>query len=86
MRTIRKISLWTGGIIAGILIITSVLSYIYKDKIIAFVTQELSKQLEGEIRIGTIDISFLNSFPNVSIQLHDVLAKSTPGFNTKEFL
>lgn len=85
LQTIRKISLWTGGIIAGILIITSVLSYIYKDKIIAFVTQELSKQLEGEIRIGTIDISFLNSFPNVSIQLHDVLAKSTPGFNTKEF-
>lgn len=85
LRTIKKISLWTGGIILGIIIITSVLSYIYKDKIIAFVTQELSKQLEGEIRIGEIDISFLNSFPNVSIQLHDVLAKSTPGFNTKEF-
>jgi hypothetical protein len=82
---IKKISLWIGGIIAGLLIITSVLSYIYRDKIITFVTQELSSQLQGEIRIGKIDISFLSSFPNVSIQLHNIIAKSTPGFNTKEF-
>lgn len=85
LKKIRKIGLWILGIVVALLIASAVVSYIYKDKIIAFVTQELGSQINGKVEVGKINISFFSSFPKVSIQIFDVLAHSTPGFNKNDF-
>lgn len=85
IQKIKKISIWVVCIILGLIITASVISYIYKDKIIRFVTEELASEINGKVNIGEIDISFFSSFPNVSIQLHNVTAQSTPSFKKEDF-
>ena len=85
VKKIKKIGLWVLAIIVGLLIVASVVSYIYKDRIIRFVTEELASEINGKVTIGAIDLSFFSSFPNVSIQLHNVCAYSTPSFRKQDF-
>ncbi|MDR2963177.1 MAG: AsmA-like C-terminal region-containing protein [Bacteroidales bacterium] len=84
-RIARKVLLWLSIVFAILLITSLVLSYVYRDKITNFVGQELVSQLNGDIRIEKINLSFWHSFPNVTIQLHSVLAHSTDSFNRAQF-
>lgn len=85
-RRLLKIAFWVSGIFFFILLTTGVISYIYKDKIIRFVTNEIGSHIQGTVTIEEIDIAFFSSFPNISIQLHNVVALSTPGFNAADFI
>jgi len=85
LRIVKKVVLWL-FVACIVLVITALaLSYVYRDKITDFVTQELLSQVNGEVTVGKIDVSFLHSFPNVSVQLHSVLAKSTDSFAREQF-
>lgn len=86
VRIVKKIFLWLFVACIALVITSLILSYVYRDKITDFITQELVNQVNGEVKIEKINVSFLRSFPNVSIQLHSVLAKSTDGFNREQFL
>ncbi|MCK9561156.1 MAG: DUF3971 domain-containing protein [Bacteroidales bacterium] len=81
----KKIIVWCIGIIAFFIVATSIISYIYQDKIIQFVTDELSNQIQGKITIEKINLSFFRSFPNTTIQLHNVVALSTDSYNKSDF-
>ncbi|MFW5851053.1 MAG: AsmA-like C-terminal region-containing protein [Bacteroidota bacterium] len=74
---ITKISIWIIGIIAFFGIVASIISYQYRDEIIEFVSQELGEQIEGTVTTEKVDLSFFSNFPNISIQLHNVVALST---------
>jgi hypothetical protein len=54
---------------------------INKKKIIQQVTSEISDQLNGQVVIGNIELSFIRNFPHVSVLLHDVSITDTL-FNT----
>ncbi|MDR0940717.1 MAG: AsmA-like C-terminal region-containing protein [Bacteroidales bacterium] len=82
---VKKVIVWLMISCAALIIASGILSYLYRDTITNFVTQELLNQVNGEVTVEKIDVSFLQSFPNVSIQLHSVLAKSTDSFNRKQF-
>ncbi len=52
-----------------------------KKKIIQQVTSEISDQLNGQVVIGNIELSFIRNFPHISVLLHDVSITDTL-FNT----
>jgi len=59
------------------------LSVIYKDKIIGVFINEANKQLKTPIKVGKIDLSLLENFPNLSIIMNDVfIQENLP--NSKE--
>ncbi len=45
--------------------------FIFKDKIIAAVNEEISKNVDAEVSFSDIDISLLSSFPDVSIEIEN---------------
>jgi hypothetical protein len=52
-----------------------------KKKIIRQVTSEISDQLNGQVVIGNMELSFIRNFPHISVLLHDVSITDTL-FNT----
>jgi uncharacterized protein involved in outer membrane biogenesis len=48
----------------------------YQEKIISLVIQELSKELNTEVKVGKVDLS-LNKFPDLSVHFSKVLVKGT---------
>ncbi|MFO7868071.1 MAG: AsmA-like C-terminal region-containing protein [Bacteroidales bacterium] len=74
---LTKIALWIAGVLVFLGILSTTISYLYRDNIIEFVTQELGNQIDGTVTIEQVDLSFIRNFPNISIELHNVTALST---------
>jgi hypothetical protein len=77
------------------LIAIYLIAYIYvvvnKKKIIAQVTEQISKKINGNVKIGDADISIFKSFPKISVLINDVSITDTmfsqhqhPFFSAKE--
>ena len=68
-------------IVVGVLLILYILVFAYvsvnKQKIIRQVTDEIGKKLNGTVKISTVELSFLSTFPRVSVVLHDILITDT---------
>ena len=74
-----KISLRIIGVLILLVIIFLVGISIYvsthKQKVIALITTTLNKNLNGELKVGGVDVSFFNGFPNLAIRLKNVSLK-----------
>ncbi len=71
-------------IIAGILLVFFMMigaglifSILYKDELIGYFLKEANKHINTPIDVGKIDISVLNHFPNISIDLQNVTIKES---------
>ena len=49
-----------------------ILSYFYKDEIVAKVKSDINKNVEATIDFGSVDLSFLKSFPDFNLQIKDL--------------
>jgi hypothetical protein len=71
-----KISLKIMGalmlLIIAVLIGLSIYVSTHKEKILALVTTDLNKNIDGKLNVGGFDISFIKSFPNLSVTLENV--------------
>lgn len=69
-----------GGLIALLLLVAGGLAlYIYfnKQKVLTAVNAELRKHVNGSVTIGDMHPQFFKGFPNVSLELTDVLVRDT---------
>lgn len=61
----------------GVLLVLYLALFIYvsthKKAIIKQVTEEVGKELNGNVSIGDVDLSFFSTFPNISVFLHKVV-------------
>ncbi len=57
-----------------------VLSYFYKDEIVAKVKTDINKNFDATIDFGDVDLSFLRSFPDFNLQLKDLNIKGKDAF------
>lgn len=48
-----------------------------KQKIIKQVTEEIGKKLNGKVSIGNVELSFLKTFPSISVALHNIMITDT---------
>lgn len=80
MKIIRP--LLTGLLIGLTLLLASAagLAYIYGDKIALIVVNRLNQQLESEVTVKDIDVSFIRKFPNATVTFSQVLIKSPGNF------
>lgn len=86
MKTVLKYIGITLAVVVFVFLIASVtIPYLYKDEIVVFATEKLGKQVKADISVSNVDLTLLGDFPNISIQLHNVVVQSTKTFNTKEF-
>lgn len=86
MKKILKITSIIVLVAALILTIAAIaIPYFYKDEIMLVVTEKVGKQIKADISLSKIDVSLFGNIPNISIQMHDVCAKSTDTFRKKEF-
>ena len=68
----KKILLIIGALIALILLSAFLLPYLYKDKIVALVKEEINKSVNATVNFGNYDLTLLSSFPRLTLELEDV--------------
>ncbi|MBR5433524.1 MAG: hypothetical protein IK117_03725 [Bacteroidales bacterium] len=86
MRTVFKIIGITVAVVVFLLVAVAVaVPYFYKDEIMHVVTEKVGKQIKADISLSKVDVSVFGNIPTISIQMHDVFAKSTDTFRRSEF-
>jgi hypothetical protein len=74
-----KITLKIAGTLVGLIIILFIVLTVYvnnnKQKVLAMITTELNKNINGTLAIGTINPTLFKGFPGVSVELKDVVLK-----------
>ncbi|MGV3612681.1 MAG: AsmA-like C-terminal region-containing protein [Fluviicola sp.] len=68
---IRRLFKWTGLTLLFLIIAIILIPIIFKDQIKELVLKEVSKSLKADVTIKDFDLTFLSTFPNVTIQLYD---------------
>ena len=76
-----KYTLKIFGVFIGFLILIFLVLFVYvslnKKSIIKKVTEEIGKIINGNVSIGDVDLSFIRTFPNASVLLHNVSITDT---------
>jgi hypothetical protein len=68
---IRRLFKWTGITLLFLIIAIILIPILFKDQIKELVLKEVSKSLKADVTIKDFDLTFLSTFPNVTIQLYD---------------
>lgn len=68
---IRRLFKWTGLTLLFLITAIILIPIIFKDEIKEMVLKEVSKSLKADVTIKDFDLTFLSTFPNVTIQLYD---------------
>lgn len=68
----RRILKWTGITLLLLLLIVILIPVFFKDELKQMVLSEVNKTLKADVKIGDFDLTFLSTFPNLSIQLNNV--------------
>jgi hypothetical protein len=77
LRLLKKILFYTIGLVVVILISTGLFIYFYKDKIIQQFITEANKSLNTPVKVGKIEISVWESFPDLSIDIYDIYVEDS---------
>jgi hypothetical protein len=70
MRRLRKVLLWSGGSLLGLVLVLVLLGYIFEDKLHLMAIRELGKSLHARIEVRETEVSFLRSWPSVRVTLN----------------
>lgn len=68
----RRILKWTGITFLFLILAIIIIPIVFKDEIKELVLKEVNKTLKADVEIKDFDLTFLSTFPNVTIQLYDV--------------
>ena len=80
---IRKPLLWLSISFAALLMIASLLAYIFEDDVKAYFLQKINSQLNIRVEIGKMDFSLISHFPQASISLEHVVAHHSKPYTGK---
>lgn len=69
---LKKIILWTGGTLVFLLLLATLLVWIFRDKLKEMALRELGRQLNAEITVSGSSVTFWSSWPEVEITLNDL--------------
>lgn len=84
-RRIFHIIKWLLGIMVALMLLISALVLVFKDDIKSYVVEEANHYLNKTVHVGYIDVAVWSSFPDMAIQLEDVMIHSKfEDFQTKD--
>lgn len=70
-KILTKTLKWTGISLLVIIILLIIIPIIFKDEIKEMVIKEVNKSLKAELSVGDFDLTFISTFPNMTIELMD---------------
>jgi hypothetical protein len=68
----RRILKWTGITLLVLIAAIIIIPVVFKDEIKEMVLDEVNTTLKADVKIGDFDLTFLSTFPNLTVQLYDV--------------
>lgn len=69
---VKKILKWTGISFLILLIVLISLPFIFKDKLVEIVKQEINNSVNAKVEFGDFGLTLFSSFPNFSFDIQDV--------------
>lgn len=63
---------WFFGIVLSLVLVISLLLYIFKDEIIGAVIGKMNAYLKTEVQVSEVELTFWSTFPNLSVDFNDV--------------
>ncbi len=76
-KRIFKFLKWSAGILASIVLLITLMLYIFKDDICGVVVSELNKHLKTKVEVTKVDLAFWGSFPNLSVDFDHVFIQDS---------
>jgi uncharacterized protein involved in outer membrane biogenesis len=70
-KILKKTLKWTGISLLLIIVLLIIIPIIFKDEIKEMVIKEVNKSLKAELSVGDFDLTFISTFPNMTIELMD---------------
>jgi len=83
-KTVFKISKWIVGIVLGIVLLISGSLYLFKDRIIGVIINEVNTHLKVPVSVEEVDLAFWGSFPNLSVDFKEVYIQDAFKNSTKK--
>ena len=71
-KRLLKFSKWFFGILLGLVLLISLLLYIFKDEICGAVISKVNTYLKTEVQVAEVDLTFWSTFPNLSVDFNHV--------------
>jgi len=69
---LKKILLILAALFALLVLSALILPFVYREKIVALVKEEINKSVNARVDFGDYDLSLLSTFPQLTLQLGDV--------------
>lgn len=66
---------WFFGTIVSIILLITLALYLFQDDIINYAVGEINKKLKAKVEVSQIEITFWKTFPNVSLDFHNVFIR-----------
>ena len=67
----KKILKWTGISFLVLLLVLILIPIIFKNQIKEMVIEEVNKTLNAELTVGDFDLTFISTFPSMTVELFD---------------
>ncbi len=77
MKILKKILLYSVGLLLVIVLALAASVFIFKDRILQQFIREANKSLNTPVKIGEMDVTLLEDFPNLSIVCRDVVIEDS---------
>jgi hypothetical protein len=82
----RRILKWTGISFLLLIVALILIPIFFKDQIKQMVIDEVNKNLNAKLTIGDFDLTFISTFPNMTVQLNDTKLEGTEAFEGVELM
>lgn len=70
-KRIKKALKWTGISFLVMILLLILIPIVFKNQIKEMVVDEVNKNLNAELTVGDFDLTFISTFPNMTIELYD---------------
>jgi hypothetical protein len=69
---LKRILKWSGISFLLLLILLIILPFLFKDKIKELALEEANKMLKADLALGDFDLTFISTFPNMTLVMEDI--------------
>jgi uncharacterized protein involved in outer membrane biogenesis len=83
---LRRILKWTGISFLVIIIALILIPIFFKDQIKELIIDEVNKSLNAKLSMGEFDLTFISTFPNMTVELNDTKLEGVNEFKGVELM
>jgi hypothetical protein len=79
---IKRIFKWSGISLILLLVFALLIPFLFKGKIIQLIKDQANENLNAVVDFGEVDLTFLSTFPNLTLSINDVSVKGKNEFES----